>query len=116
MQHNLSEGGFTGITLLFYFLWNWDPAIMNIVLNVPVFIIGLRELGRKTFIYTIIGTLSVSLFLYISQANHFNLAVQSDMTLVALFSALFIDVGLGIIFRNVGRTVGFDIISSVVNN
>src|SRR5699024_12547880 len=37
MQNNLSEGGFTGITLLFYFLWDWDPAIMNIVLNVPIF-------------------------------------------------------------------------------
>lgn len=115
MQHNLSEGGFTGITLLFYFLWNWDPAIMNIVLNVPVFIIGLRELGRKTFIYTIIGTLSVSLFLYIFQANHFNLALQSDMTLVALFAGVFIGVGLGIIFRNGGTTGGVDIIARIVN-
>src|SRR5690625_2700798 len=115
MQHNLSEGGFTGITLLFYFLWNWDPAIMNIVLNVPVFIIGLRELGRKTFIYTIIGTLSVSLFLYIFQANHFNLALHSDMTLVALFAGVFIGVGLGIIFRYGGTTGGVDIIARIVN-
>lgn len=115
MQHNLSEGGFTGITLLFYFLWGWDPAIMNIVLNIPVFLIGLRELGRKTFIYTIIGTLSVSLFLYLFQAKQFYLALQSDMTLVALFAGVFIGVGLGIIFRNGGTTGGVDIIARIVN-
>lgn len=115
MQHNLGEGGFTGITLLFYFLWSWDPAIMNIVLNIPVFIIGLRELGRITFIYTIIGTLSVSLFLYIFQKYQYPLELQSDMTLVALFAGVFIGIGLGIIFRNGGTTGGVDIIARIVN-
>src|SRR5699024_883342 len=47
MQNNLGEGGFTGITLLFYFLWKWDPAISNFVLNVPVFFIGWKFLGRN---------------------------------------------------------------------
>src|SRR5699024_11491321 len=64
MQNNLSEGGFTGITLLLYFLWGWDPSIVNIVLNVPVFFIGWRILGRNMFLYTIIGTVAVSFFLY----------------------------------------------------
>ena len=26
MQNNLAEGGFTGITLLFIFLFKWDPS------------------------------------------------------------------------------------------
>src|SRR5690606_10370271 len=90
MQNNLSEGGFTGITLLFYFLWDWDPAIMNIVLNVPIFIIGWKILGRNTFLYTVIGTLSVSLFLAIFQINPFPTYLQSDMTLAALFAGVFI--------------------------
>lgn len=115
MQHNLGEGGFTGITLLFYFLWNWDPAILNIVLNIPVFIIGLRELGRITFIYTILGTISVSVFLSIFQKHQYFLALQSDMTLVALFAGVFIGIGLGIIFRNGGTTGGVDIIARIVH-
>lgn len=63
MQNNLGEGGFTGITLLLYFIWDLNPAITNIILNIPVFLIGLKYLGKNTFIYTIIGTLSVSVFL-----------------------------------------------------
>ncbi|ALX47946.1 YitT family protein [Lentibacillus amyloliquefaciens] len=116
MQNNLGEGGFTGITLLFYFLWGWDPAISNIVLNVPIFFIGWKYLGRNTFIYTIIGTLAVSLFLAIFQIEPFVVDLKSDMTLAALFAGAFIGVGLGIIFRYGGTTGGVDIIARLVNN
>ncbi|MCC2251246.1 MAG: YitT family protein [Bacillota bacterium] len=115
MQHNLGEGGFTGITLLLYFLWKWDPAITNIILNIPLFLIGWRFLGRNSFIYSIIGTGAVSLFLSIFQINPFDLHLESDMTLVALFAGVFIGVGLGIIFRFGGTTGGVDIIARLVN-
>lgn len=115
MQNNLSEGGFTGITLLFYFIWDWDPAIMNIVLNIPVFFVGWKFLGRNQFIYTIIGTVAVSIFLSIFQIKPFDTALQSDMTLAALFAGVFIGIGLGIIFRYGGTTGGVDIIARIVH-
>src|SRR5690625_394686 len=87
MQNNLSEGSFTVITLLFYFLWGWDPAITNIILNIPVFFIGWKFLGRTTFLYTIIGTFAVSFFLSIFQIHPFSTYLQ-DMTLAALFAGL----------------------------
>ncbi|WP_010650635.1 YitT family protein [Oceanobacillus massiliensis] len=114
MQNNLGEGGFTGITLLLYFLWRWDPAITNIVLNVPLFLIGWKFLGKNTFLYTIIGTFAVSLFLRIFQTYQFSIHLENDMTLVALFAGVFIGVGLGIIFRYGGTTGGVDIIARLV--
>lgn len=38
MQNNLAEGGFTGITLLLFFLFNIDPSYSNLVLNIPLFL------------------------------------------------------------------------------
>ncbi|MDC3415360.1 YitT family protein [Aquibacillus salsiterrae] len=115
MQNNLGEGGFTGITLLFYFLWGWDPAISNIILNIPTFFVGWKFLSRNTFFYTIIGTFAVSIFLYLFQLNPYELHLQSDMTLVALFAGVSIGVGLGIIFRYGGTTGGVDIIARVMH-
>ena len=115
MQNNLSEGGFTGVTLLLYFLWGWDPSITYIVLNVPIFLIGWKYLGRTSFLYTIIGTFSVSLFLMIFQIKPFPTYLQSDMTLAALFAGVFIGAGVGIIFRYGGTTGGVDIIARIVN-
>lgn len=115
MQNNLSEGGFTGITLLLYFLWEWNPAITNLLLNIPVFLIGWKFLGRSTFLYSIIGTVAVSVFLSIFQINPFPTYLQSDMTLAALFAGVFIGVGLGIIFRYGGTTGGVDILARIVH-
>ncbi len=115
MQHNLGEGGFTGITLLLYFLWGIDPAISNLVLNIPVFFIGWKFLGRNTFIYTIIGTIFVSVFLRLFQTYEFQIELHNDMLLVALFAGVFIGIGLGIIFRYGGTTGGVDIIARLVN-
>ncbi|WP_245833074.1 YitT family protein [Oceanobacillus timonensis] len=115
MQHNLGEGGFTGITLLFYFLWHIDPAITNLILNIPVFLIGWKILGRNAFIYTLVGTFSVSLFLWIFQIYQIPIGLENDMTLVALFAGVFIGVGLGIIFRFGGTTGGVDIIARIIN-
>lgn len=115
MENNLSEGGFTGITLLLYFLFNIDPAISNIVLNIPMFIIGWKLLGRLTFVYTIIGTVSVSVFLWLFQnLLKISMPLHEDLALAALFAGTFIGVGLGIIFRVGGTTGGVDIIARLV--
>ncbi len=114
MENNLAEGGFTGITLLLYFLFQIDPAISNLVLNIPLFLIGWKLLGRKAFIYTIIGTVSLSVFLWIFQRySALSIPLQDDLTLAALFAGVFVGVGLGIIFRYGGTTGGVDIIAQL---
>ncbi|BBW95844.1 YitT family protein [Geobacillus icigianus] len=114
MQNNLAEGGFTGITLLLYFSSGLDPAITNLALNIPVFFIGWKLLGRQTFLYTIIGTVAVSVFLSIFQRYMIHMPLRHDLTLAALFAGVFIGVGLGIIFRYGGTTGGVDIIARLV--
>ncbi|MGP4067829.1 YitT family protein [Halobacillus sp. B29] len=115
IQNELGEGGFTGITLLLLYLFNWDPALMNIILNIPVLIIGWRILGRNTFIYSLIGILAVSLFIRVSQVYMIEFNLSSDLTLASLFAGVFIGVGLGIIFRYGGTTGGVDIIARLIN-
>lgn len=115
MQNNLAEGGFTGITLLLYFLFEWDPAYTNLLLNIPLFFIGWKLLGRNAFLYTMIGTVGVSVFLWIFQRYQVNMPLYEDMTLAALFAGVFIGIGLGIIFRYGGTTGGVDIIARLAH-
>ncbi|MED1205013.1 YitT family protein [Heyndrickxia acidicola] len=113
IQNKLAEGGFTGITLLLLNLFHIDPSYSNLVLNIPVFIIGWKLLGRKSFLYTIIGTVGTSLFLWIFERYHFHIPLSDDMFLAALFAGVFIGIGLGIIFRFGGTSGGVDIIARV---
>ncbi|MFJ5965095.1 YitT family protein [Bacillus sp. NPDC093026] len=115
MQNNLAEGGFTGITLLLYFLFHIDPSISNLVLNIPIFFIGWKMLGRTMFTYTIVGTVSLSVFLAIFQRFQIHMPLQHDLALASLFAGVFIGTGLGIIFKNGGTTGGVDIIARLIN-
>ncbi|MGY3714099.1 YitT family protein [Sutcliffiella cohnii] len=117
MQNNLAEGGFTGITLLLYFVFNLDPSYTNLILNIPIFFIGWKLLGRITFIYTILGTVSLSVFLWIFQRtpNIMFPPLLDDLTLAALLAGVTIGVGLGIIFRFGGTTGGVDIIARLAH-
>ncbi|EIJ78663.1 hypothetical protein PB1_13934 [Bacillus methanolicus PB1] len=115
MQNNLAEGGFTGITLLLFFLFDLDPSYTNLILNIPLFFIGWKLLGRNVFLYTIIGTISVSVFLWIFQRFPVHMPLNNDMVLAALFAGVFIGIGLGIIFRFGGTTGGVDIIARLAH-
>ncbi len=114
MQNHLAEGGFTGITLILYQLWHINPSISNLVLNLPLFFIGWRFLGRTSFLYTIIGTVGLSVWLAIFERKQFHIPLENDLMLVSLFAGAFIGVGLGIIFRYGGTTGGVDIIARLV--
>ncbi|MFB4163396.1 YitT family protein [Alteribacillus sp. JSM 102045] len=114
MQNNLADGGFTGITLILYFILQIDPAYSNLFLNIPLFFIGWKILGRVVFYYTIIGTIGISIFLWVFQKYPvLHLSLEEDMTLAALFAGLFIGTGLGIVFRYGGTTGGADILAKL---
>lgn len=114
IQNELGEGGFAGITLILYFLLNWDPALMNLLLNIPVFFVGWKLLGKKVFLYTLIGTVAVSVFLKIFLIYEIQIDLQHDLFLASLFAGIFVGAGLGIIFRYGGTTGGVDIIARLV--
>ena len=87
VQNNLAEGGFTGITLILRGLFDWSPSITNLALNIPLFFVSYKLLGRSTFIYTLIGTFSFSLW-YALIAKYSNLIIDltDDMVLASLFA------------------------------
>ena len=115
IQHELAEGGFTGITLILLFAFNWDPALLNLLLNIPMFLIGWKMLGRRSFIYTVIGTVAVSVFIKVFMKYEVSIHMEGDLFLVALFAGVFIGAGLGIIFRSGGTTGGSDIIARLAH-
>ncbi len=111
IANELSEGGVTGIAIILNYKYNISPSIVILILNIPLFIFGLIKLGYKSMIYTIIGTLSVTLFLWLTAG--FSLPLD-DLLLASLFAGLFIGLGLGITFRSGGTTGGSDIIARLV--
>ena len=49
IENHLAEGGFTGITLLLYFLFKFDPSYSNLILNIPIFLLAGGYLAERHF-------------------------------------------------------------------
>lgn len=112
IANNLAEGGVTGITILLKFIFDWDPGLVNLLINIPLLLVGWKVLGRIALIYTIIGTVSLSFFL--SLFGQFRLPLE-DSLLAALYAGVAAGIGLGIVFRYGGTTGGVDIIARLLH-
>lgn len=108
IANKLGEGGFTGISLVLKYAFGFSPSLVILLLNIPLFIIGWFKLGKSSMAYTIIGTLLVSLFLWVTRDFQKPL---HDLLLASLYAGVSVGVGLGIIFRYGGTTGGVDIIA-----
>ncbi len=110
MVNHLAEGGVSGITLIFHALFQINPAYTQILLNIPLFILGVKIFGKRGMIYTIHGTVCLSIFIWLFQRMSFSIDLAHDTLIAALLAGIFAGIGGGIVFRYGGTTGGGDII------
>ena len=115
VPHHLFEGGATGITSITYYLFNIPISLMNIIINIPLFILAWKIFGAKTLYSSLLGTISVSVWLAIFEKIPLQFNLEGDLVIVALVSGVLLGVGLGIIFNAGGTTGGTDIVARILN-
>lgn len=112
IPNDFGEGGVTGVSIILYYLLKWSPAVVGIILNGILLIIGYKLLDKKTTVYTIIAVAFNSLFLHLTE----NWQVASDEPVInAIFAGLFAGVGIGLIIRVGGTTAGSTILARLAN-
>lgn len=110
LANHLAEGGLTGIAILLKLVFDWDPGLTTLLINIPLFVLGAKVLGRTSLAYTIFGTVCLSAFLWLFGRYRFPM---DDALLASLFAGVGVGVGLGIIFRFGGTTGGVDILARI---
>jgi len=120
IPNELMEGGVTGITVLLNYAFNLSPSISTMILNIPLFLIGMKILGKRQSIYTGIGIASLTLFLWlfellINRGFVVPFHTEHDYILASLYAGVTLGAGLGIVFRFGGTTGGSDIIARIIN-
>ncbi|MCI8637221.1 MAG: YitT family protein [Clostridia bacterium] len=63
LPNQLSSGGITGIATITYYLLKIPMGIMIVIINIPLFIIAIYKIGKNFFIKSMIGTISLSIFI-----------------------------------------------------
>lgn len=108
----LISGGITGVAMILNYQFGWNTSLMNLLLNIPIFIAGFILLGKKHIVFSIYGTLMISLALQLFDG--ISLSYESTLTTVLLGGVLN-GFGAGIMIRSGGTSGGTDIIGKILN-
>ncbi len=112
IPNQLLSGGVSGISTLLYFQFHIKVSLTVILLNIPIFILGLIFLRKTYLTYSLFGMLMLSFWLEVTAP----LVITQGNTLSTLIVAGFLHgLGTGIIFRADGSTGGTDIIAKIIN-
>ncbi len=85
------------------------------VLNIPVFIVGFKIMGRKYALRSLLGMVISSLLIdFFSQVVSLKSATD-DPILAAIYGGFMLGVGLGLVFRGRASTGGSDILGQILN-
>lgn len=106
-------GGVSGVALVVNYLWKLPIGLVSIVLNLPLFVLGWRTMGREFFYKTVYATVANSIFLDI--LDPILPAFPVEMLLAALYGGIVMGAGYGLLFRAGGTSGGIDIVSKWLN-
>jgi len=124
--YNIVPGGVYGIGIVVHQLTKglfafWPTGIpiglFGLVLNIPLTIIGVRVLGPRFGIKTVIGFILTSVFMdmltmIVGEKDHLGLA--NDVLMASIFGGVLIGFGLGLIFKSKATSGGSDIVAMII--
>ena len=112
VPNNIAPGGLTGIATILNYIWNWMPVgTVSLILNIPLFLIGYRSMGRLFAFRSLIATLLFSVLIDVLPIR----PVSTDPLLGTLFGGVVLGAGLGLILRGGATTGGTDMIARMVH-
>ena len=112
LPHDIAPGGLTGVaTVLAHFL-PLGVGFLSFLLNLPLFLLGLRSVGWRFAVRSFIAMMLLSLFIdVIPKAD-----VAGNMMLAAVLGGGLMGLGLGLVVRAGATTGGTDMAARLVHD
>ena len=122
--YGFAPGGTYGLAMVAHHLWGWRTEVCAVSMDIPLLIIGTLVIGRKFGIKTLISTLIIPVFMFLSHTFYgYDSLIEpgiSDITqfqepmLAALFGGVVYGIGLGMVYRSGATSGGSDIITMIL--
>lgn len=106
------DGGIIGISMIVSKLTNISLSIFTILLNIPLLLIGYKNLGKKFLIKATYAMLIFSCFLTIfSNVNE----LTDDILLATIYGGIILGIGVGLVIRSGGCLDGTESVAIIIN-
>lgn len=113
VPNKIAAGGVSGIATLIHYVIHFPVGVAMLVINVPLFVTGIKQMGVRFGMRSIFGTITLSALVDILVPV---VAVPTrDPLLASIYGGITVGVGIGIVFRNKGTTGGTDLAAAIIN-
>ncbi|MCF8033551.1 MAG: YitT family protein [Desulfarculaceae bacterium] len=111
VPHGLLSGGFTGMSILLHYLPPHLPvSLWYALLNIPVFILGWRMVGRRFFWWSLAGMAILTVEIELIKVP----MLLEDQAAAVLLAGILFGAGTGLVLRSQGSAGGLDILSVIL--
>lgn len=110
LPNQLSTGGVSGIAVVTYYLFHIPMGTMMLLINVPLFLLSMYKMGKSFFIKSILGTVSLSIFIDILDKIE---PLTQDRVLASVYGGIMLGLGTAILLKVESSTGGSDLISYI---
>jgi len=112
--HKIVPGGVFGISIVLHHLFGLPIGVTGLVLNIPLTIIGIKILGPRFGVKTIVGFSLTSVFIdTLTWIWGEQPLVANDVLLSSIFGGVLVGLGLGLIFKAKATSGGSDIVAMI---
>lgn len=113
IPHKIAPGGLSGIATVIYYVVNGKipVGVIMLVFNIPLFIIGIRELGGSFGFKTLLSTILLSLFIDLIKLP----SMTDEPILASIYGGVIMGVGLGLVFKGNATTGGTDLLAKIIH-
>ena len=112
IPNKIAAGGVSGIATILHFLFHLPVGMVMLVLNIPLFLMGIYRMGLAFGFRSLYGTIALSviidlLALVVPVPTH-------DILLAGLYGGGLTGLGVGLVFRYKGTTGGTDLLAAII--
>lgn len=111
VPNHIAPGGLTGLATVLNYLFGLPVGTTSLVMNIPLFLLGLRAMGGMFAVRSLVATLLFSLFIDILPLP----CLTQDPMLASVFGGALLGVGIGLILRAGATTGGTDMAARMVH-
>jgi len=112
VPNNIIDGGVVGVAIMVSHLTKLPLGLFTLILNIPFFILGYKQIGKTFTFSTIFSVIGISIG--VSLLHPIPVLTQ-DVFLAAIFGGIILGAGVGLIIRNGGSLDGSEIVAIILD-
>ena len=128
VPNHIAPGGAGGLAIVINYLTNnfISTGMLIILINIPLFIIGLKVFGKIFALKSIVGTIAFSVMVDLFKTTALNLGEKwfefskntnnVDLLLFTIYGGVLLGVGFGLVIRGGASTGGSSLGAQLLNN